>query len=265
MSALGRTSALDPSDVRQDLGTPLTSSTARISPQGGGFVCYIYLDRYPLTWVVEQSTSPTTNEPPAHRADNTRHYQRPSAQVVLAASHRAYYINRTSGLEYRRPRHSIPYLPPLPHEIHRLQQKRLPVSKVLYQDALAGEDMIISNPALQRWMAKPPFAMDLDETDPYSAEYQHWTECMEDIIDGLRMRLQLEDDRRRRLELNTNGWVVFMNALREEVVQLLKDWESLNVRLYHSYHASRQYRMHQKYLRWLARTIYHLYYLEFLE
>ncbi|KAJ7839858.1 hypothetical protein B0H14DRAFT_2587789 [Mycena olivaceomarginata] len=201
----------------------------------------------------------------AHREDNARHYQRPSAQVVLAASHRAHYIKRTSGLEYPRPGRCIPYLPPLPHEIHRLQRKCLPVSQVLYQDALAGEDMVISNPVLQRWMAKPPFAMDLDETDPYSAEYQHWTECREDIIDGLRMRLQLEDDRRRRLELNTNGWVAFMNALREEVVQLLKDWESLNVRLYHSYHASRQYRMHQKYLRWLARTIYHLYYLEFLE
>ncbi|KAJ7898011.1 hypothetical protein B0H14DRAFT_2557523 [Mycena olivaceomarginata] len=150
----------------------------------------------------------------AHRRNNTRYYQ------------------GTSGLEYERPRRSIPYLPPLPHEIHRLQQKRLPESAVLYQDALGGDDIVLSNEGLPRWMAKPPFAMDEDETDPYSADYRFWTECLEAIIHGYRMRLQLEDDRQRRLDLTAKGW---------------------------------QYRMHKLYLWWQARTIYHLYYLRFLE
>ncbi|KAJ7803070.1 hypothetical protein B0H14DRAFT_3487814 [Mycena olivaceomarginata] len=188
-----------------------------------------------------------------------------SAQVIRAASHRAHYVNRTSGLEYERPRRSIPYLPPLPHEIHRLQQKRLPESAVLYQDALGGDDIVLSNEGLPRWMAKPPFAMDEDETDPYSADYRFWTECLEAIIHGYRMRLQLEDDRQRRLDLTAKGWSVFMDALREEVFELLRNWEMVNIRMYHAYHASRQYRMHKLYLWWQARTIYHLYYLRFLE
>ncbi|KAJ7878977.1 hypothetical protein B0H14DRAFT_2566924 [Mycena olivaceomarginata] len=152
-----------------------------------------------------------------------------SAQVIRAASHRAHYVNRTSGLEYERPRRSIPYLPPLPHEIHRLQQKRLPESAVLYQDALGGDDIVLSNEGLPRWMAKPPFAMDEDETDPYSADYRFWTECLEAIIHGYRMRLQLEDDRQRRLDLTAKGWSVFMDALREEVFELLRNWEMVNI------------------------------------
>ncbi|KAJ7822519.1 hypothetical protein B0H14DRAFT_2598551 [Mycena olivaceomarginata] len=135
MSALGRMSALDPSDVRQDLGTPLTSSTRRFCdcPKGGqGFSATSTLTA--TTYMGRRAKYLTNDErASAHRADNTRHYQRPSAQVVLAASHRAYYINRTSGLEYRRPRHSIPYLPPLPHEIHRLNK-----SAFQYQSALPG-------------------------------------------------------------------------------------------------------------------------------
>jgi hypothetical protein len=136
---------------------------------------------------------------------------------------------------------------------------------VLYQDALGGDDIVLSNEGLPRWMAKPPFAMDEDETDPYSADYRFWTECLEAIIHGYRMRLQLEDDRQRRLDLTAKGWPVFMDALREEVFELLRNWEMVNIRMYHAYHASRQYRMHKLYLWWQARTIYHLYYLRFLE
>ncbi|KAJ7846733.1 hypothetical protein B0H14DRAFT_2583989 [Mycena olivaceomarginata] len=165
----------------------------------------------------------------AHREENARYYQHASAQVVHAASHRAHYVNRTCGLEYQRPMRCIPHLPPLSQEIHRLHQKRLPVSAVLYQDVLNGDDIVLSNEALPRWMAKPPFLMDKDETDPYSADYRFWTECLEAIIHGYRMCLQLEDDRQCRLDLAAKGWVVFMDVLREEVVQLLRNWETVNI------------------------------------
>ncbi|KAJ7811784.1 hypothetical protein B0H14DRAFT_2606261 [Mycena olivaceomarginata] len=36
-------------------------------------------------------------------------------------------------------------------------------------------NIVLSNEALPRWMAKPPFVMDEDETDPYSADYRFWT------------------------------------------------------------------------------------------
>ncbi|KAJ7675238.1 hypothetical protein B0H14DRAFT_2656581 [Mycena olivaceomarginata] len=210
MSAQGRTSALDPSDVHQDLGTPLTSSTQL-------FLTIRKLDKVfsgtstltTTTYMGRRAKYLTNDErASAHREENARYYQHASAQFVRAASHRAHYVNRTSGLEYQRPMRCIPHLPPLSQEIHRLHQKRLPVSAVLYQDALNSDNIVLSNEALPRWMAKPPFLMDEDEDGP--------------ILGGL----SLEDDRQRRLDLAAKGWVVFMDVLREEVVQLLRNWET---------------------------------------
>ncbi|KAJ7681717.1 hypothetical protein B0H14DRAFT_2655128 [Mycena olivaceomarginata] len=101
---------------------------------------------------------------------------------------------------------------------------------------LAGDDIVLSNEALPRWMAKPPFAMDEDETDPYSADYRFWTECLEAIIHGYRMRLQLEDDRQRRLDLTAKGWSSIYGCVAGEVFELLRNWEMVNIRMYHAYH-----------------------------
>jgi hypothetical protein len=56
-----------------------------------------------------------------------------------------------------------------------------------------------------------------------------------------------------------------MEALRIEVQGLLQGFEQLNRDMYHEYHASREHAMLQHYARWQVRTIYHLYYLRFLE
>ncbi|KAJ7871712.1 hypothetical protein B0H14DRAFT_2570715 [Mycena olivaceomarginata] len=217
----------------------------------------------------------------ARREIDRKYSQSESAKTVRAASKRALYIHNTGRHNHPRPLHCIPHLPALPYQIHNLYHAPLSESEILYQDFLAGNPDFLSHNQivnladnLQRWMEKPPFRpdtnetdsyfrMDMDKTDPHSFHY--FTECLGQIIDGTRMRQQKEDDRRRRVDLTQMGWSAFIDALRVEVMQLLADWEALDIEMYDSYHASRPYKMHQNYLHWQARTIYHLYYLQFLE
>ncbi|KAJ7667389.1 hypothetical protein B0H14DRAFT_3539123 [Mycena olivaceomarginata] len=217
----------------------------------------------------------------ARREIDRKYSQSESAKTVRAASKCALYIHNTGRHNHPRPLHCIPHLPALPYQIHNLYHAPLPESEILYQDFLAGDPDFLSHNQivnladnLQRWMEKPPFRpdtnetdsyfrMDMDKTDPHSFHY--FTECLGQIIDGTRMRQQKEDDRRRRVDLTQMGWSAFINVLRVEVMQLLADWEALDIEMYDSYHASRPYEMHQNYLHWQARTIYHLYYLQFLE
>ncbi|KAJ7829994.1 hypothetical protein B0H14DRAFT_2593629 [Mycena olivaceomarginata] len=206
----------------------------------------------------------------ARREIDRKYSQSESAKTIRAASKRALYIHNIGRHNHPRPLHCIPHLPALPYQIHNLYHAPLPKSEILYQDFLAGDPDFLSHNQivnladnLQRWMEKPPFGrtpMRLTHTFEWT-----WTRLTPTIIDGTRMRQQKEDDRRRRVDLTQMGWSAFIDALRVEVMQLLADWEALDIEMYDSYHASRPYEMHQNYLHWQARTIYHLYYLQFLE
>ncbi|KAJ7816701.1 hypothetical protein B0H14DRAFT_2602502 [Mycena olivaceomarginata] len=214
MSALGRTSALDPSDVRQDLGTPLTSSTARYfsprrrfcdCPKGGqGFSATSTLTA--TTYMGRRAKYLTNDErASAHRADNTRHYQRPSPiQINPPLVHKLFLLRLIA------PTTSIA-LVAWNTDVHDTLSRTFPLSRTR---------SIGSNKSAFQYQKVPAL-------DGMYGRYYRWPAYA----------LTARGRSSTAVGTNTNGWVVFMNALREEVVQLLKDWESLNVRLYHSYHA----------------------------
>jgi hypothetical protein len=81
------------------------------------------------------------------------------------------------------------------------------------------------------------------------------------------MREQNTADMLRRLKFKIRGWPACIEEVREEVSLLLAQWEHLmgSPEIYHEYHDPREYKMEQNYIQWLARTIYHLYYLQFLD
>jgi hypothetical protein len=60
-----------------------------------------------------------------------------------------------------------------------------------------------------------------------------------------------------------------MEKLREEVRGLLHRWETVTrlsrEQFYHPYHDSREYAMLFHYRQWLARTIFSLYHLKFMQ
>ncbi|KAJ7490763.1 hypothetical protein FB451DRAFT_1166091 [Mycena latifolia] len=102
-------------------------------------------------------------------------------------------------------------------------------------------------------------------TDPYSDRYHRFTQNLASVLHGVRLREQRERDVLRRAEFTNNGTAAGMAALCEEVVYLLSSWERVKVLdIYDQYHHSREYVMHQHYLQWQARTVYHLYHLKFL-
>jgi hypothetical protein len=78
------------------------------------------------------------------------------------------------------------------------------------------------------------------------------------------MREERERDAERRLEFESKGSEVALEALRTEVRGLLDDFERVSAVHYHRYVYAREYAMWEHYIAWLARTIHCLYYLEFL-
>ncbi|KAJ6585475.1 hypothetical protein B0H19DRAFT_1250296 [Mycena capillaripes] len=199
----------------------------------------------------------------ARRESDQKYSQSENGQIVRAAARRAQYLSKTGRNDYPSPPKCIPHLPRLPVEIHRLYHLPLPESEKLYRDACGGAAYLDLS-SIPRWMEAPPFAADDDDTDPYSTNYHKFTTSLGLVLNGVCMRQQQEHDQQRRLDFNAYGWAVSIECLRAEVVQLLKEFEELDLEMYHPYHASRQYAMLQHYVRWQAHTIYNLYYLKFL-
>ncbi|KAJ6469414.1 hypothetical protein C8R45DRAFT_1105272 [Mycena sanguinolenta] len=163
---------------------------------------------------------------------------------------------------------SISGLPTLSADIQEWYNAPLPDHEPLFQEALRSPDALDESD-LARWKKEPPFVEDEDSTDPYSNEYFAFTKSLVTVLHGVRLREQKTRDARRRVEFLEKGWKAAVAELREEVRSLLARWEIVT-RLsreqhYHPYHASREHAMLEHYLQWLARTIYSLYYLQFLE
>ncbi|KAJ6581868.1 hypothetical protein B0H19DRAFT_1252030 [Mycena capillaripes] len=206
----------------------------------------------------------TASKASAKRTNNLRYSESPNGQVVRAASRRAQWLSRTTRDELPSPPRCIPHLPRLPGRVHTLYHLPLPEAEKLYRDALGGASYLDLSD-ISRWMRAPPFVEDDDPTDPHSADYHNFTRSLGFVLDGVHMRAQQESDRLRRRDFDTRGWAVCMADLRAEVQQLLEEFEELDLEIYHPYHASREHAMLQHYTRGQARTIYHLYFLKFLD
>jgi hypothetical protein len=105
--------------------------------------------------------------------------------------------------------------------------------------------------------------------DPYSSPYLAFTQNLITVMHGVRLREQNTCDAQRRADFLEKGCDAAMEELREEVLSLLKRWENV-MRLwredfYHPYHNSREHAMLNHYRQWLARTIFTLYYLKFMD
>ncbi|KAJ7844147.1 hypothetical protein B0H14DRAFT_2585392 [Mycena olivaceomarginata] len=161
---------------------------------------------------------------------------------------------------------SLLRLPPLSEEIESLRRTVVPETSPLYQKALHG---IISPEFsdLGQWTTEPSVLhIDTGPTDPPTSPMQYYlhTRSLRFVFDGIRMREERERDAERRLEFESKGSEVALEALRTEVRGLLDDFERVSAVHYHRYVYAREYAMWEHYIAWLARTIHCLYYLEFL-
>ncbi|KAJ7769260.1 hypothetical protein B0H14DRAFT_3433954 [Mycena olivaceomarginata] len=155
-------------------------------------------------------------------------------------------------------------LPPLSERIEALQRVPLPEDHKLFREALLKpQSLDLSD--IERWKAEPPFEEDDDTCDPYSAAYCNYTHALGLVLHGTRLREQNERDAQRRAEFEGGGTEDVMNKLREEIGALLDALERVSSSAgYHPFHASREHAMQEHWLQWQARSIYHLYHLNFL-
>jgi hypothetical protein len=153
-------------------------------------------------------------------------------------------------------------------EIQDLYHTPLPHHESLFREALRSADALDEGD-LARWKAEPPFVEDEDSTDPYSARYLAFTHSLTLVMHGVRLREENTRDAQRRVELLEKGWKPVMAEMREEVRGLLQRWEIVTrlwrEQFYDPYHNSREHTMLAHYRQWLARTIFSMYHLKFLQ
>jgi hypothetical protein len=152
----------------------------------------------------------------------------------------------------------------------RLRQFSLPDTRPAYQEALCGRiDAAISD-ELNKWRLEPPFPHDFNEPpdapNPWSNAYHLHTRHLLFVLHGDRMR----ELRQRDVELRTAFEMdqeAAMEKLRAEVLELMEAFERVVAlgELYHPYDWAREWSMWELYMQWQAHTIYHLYYLKFLD
>ncbi|KAJ7854043.1 hypothetical protein B0H14DRAFT_3449831 [Mycena olivaceomarginata] len=158
---------------------------------------------------------------------------------------------------------SVLNLPPLSSFLKARVREPLPTKSPLYLEALGGFIRPDLAGELERWRKEPPFALDTSSAVSSTA-YWFRTQDLEAVLHGVRMREQEEKILECQTQLESSGYEAGMEALRAEVVQLLADFERVSKLEYHPYVYSREYAMWKHYITWQARTIHHLYYLEFV-
>ncbi|KAJ7706757.1 hypothetical protein B0H17DRAFT_1125595 [Mycena rosella] len=208
----------------------------------------------------------------ANRERVQKYSSTPSGKAARALARRTRYISHTTRKESKHPRDiplpfptSILGLPPLGIEIEQMYTIPLPEAHHFFRDALTKPGSLEESD-LHRWKAEPPFFEDEDMTDPYSTNYLRFTDSLASVLHGVRLREQNKRDIERRVEFYRDGRPAALVRLRTEVADLLSGWERVKaLDIYHEYHNSREHTMHQHYLQWQARTIYHLYHLKFLD
>ncbi|KAJ7801138.1 hypothetical protein B0H14DRAFT_2615648 [Mycena olivaceomarginata] len=200
----------------------------------------------------------------ASRNSSLKYIRSPHGQNTRAASRRP--ERRRKGA--RAPPSTLPDVPTPTQRMVELYRQALPSDEPLFKEALRSPDAVDESD-LARWKEEPPFVEDEDATDPYSAAYLSFTKSLAAVLHGVRLREQNAEDIQLREAVYTKGRGVVMHQLQQTVTTLWSRWARVETLLgegkYHPYHQSREYTMLEHYVQWLARTIFHLTYLKFLE
>ncbi|KAJ7739075.1 hypothetical protein DFH07DRAFT_778868 [Mycena maculata] len=200
----------------------------------------------------------------ASRERSLKYIRSPQGQIARAASRRPKHHRKGKPA----PLGTLPNLRPPTQQMIDLYSQALPLGAPLFKAALRSPDALDES-ELARWKKEPPFVEDEDPTDPSSPAYMSFTKSLVDVLHGVRLREQNARDAELREAVETKGREFVMQELQREVAVMWSCWERMEVfmgeRRYHPYHQSREFTMLEHYVQWLARTIFHLTHLKFLE
>ncbi|KAJ6493097.1 hypothetical protein C8R45DRAFT_927886 [Mycena sanguinolenta] len=162
-----------------------------------------------------------------------------------------------------RPTHLLNVPQPTPAMV-ALNACLLPDEEHLFCEALRSAEALDTS-GLHIWRSEPPFVSDNDPADPSSWPYRTFTYNLRRVLHGVRLREQRERDIELRADFENDRAKAIQN-LEAESMKLLKIWERVStLKPYDPERESRKRAMLGHYKQWLARSIYHLYYLKFLE
>ncbi|KAK6974535.1 hypothetical protein R3P38DRAFT_2584146, partial [Favolaschia claudopus] len=162
----------------------------------------------------------------------------------------------------------LPGTNPPTERMLQLHNQPLPLESSLFTQALRSPEALDESD-LGRWKAEPPFEEDADTTDPRSLGYFRFTKSLSEVLHGVRLREQRLRDTSLKDEVARKGLEAVFCSIQAEVRELLLCWDRveklIGAELYHPFHQSREFAMLEHYFQWLARSICHLYFLEFLQ
>ncbi|KAK7064631.1 hypothetical protein R3P38DRAFT_3165655 [Favolaschia claudopus] len=204
----------------------------------------------------------------AQRQSNLKYSQSAHGKIVLSAYRASTHLRKHRKIPPIKPLpDTLPLVPlPTPRQLE-LYQSPLPTHSHLFNEALRSPNTLDES-ELARWKMEPPFEEDSDAADLYSAPYSRFTDSLTEVLHGVRLREQKQQEAELREMLLSQGQEEMLQRLRHDVLKMSQVWRRVerleNQGLYHPYHQPRQYTMLQHYLHWLARSICNLYYLKFL-
>ena len=183
------------------------------------------------------------------------------------------YSGRAVRAAARRLRHTrqqrnqrITRVPPLPARVTDLAFFPLPLKEPAFLEAIEDD---FDDSCVAAWKKPPPFNLASTASTcalEGDANYNEDTYRLECALHGVQLRQEHEQNLTRRRLWKESSHKKVMDALREEFVELRPQWEvMLGMRgLYDMQREPRAHAMYELHLRWLARRLWGLLYLEFL-
>jgi hypothetical protein len=150
---------------------------------------------------------------------------------------------------------------PLPTDLVIQAQLPLPESAPLFQEALRGSDGLDESD-LYIWKDGPPYATNGKSTSTASEVY--YTERLVEVMHGVRLREQHEEDAARRDHFMQADRTLALGCITGQVTRIVEDWTRMR-EFVEDYNAGfREMTMAELYLQWQARSAHHLNHLLFL-
>ncbi|KAJ7344060.1 hypothetical protein DFH08DRAFT_962202 [Mycena albidolilacea] len=206
----------------------------------------------------------TTEQASAKRERDKKYHSTPHAKAVRAAAPRPPQHRQQSV------KVAILGLQPPSKLVLRLCQFLLLDTRPAYQEAHCRQINAAILNELNKWRLEPPFPHNFNEPpnapNPWSNAYHLHTQHLLFVLHGDRMQELHQWDIELRMAFETDQEAA-MEKLPAEVLELMEAFERVVTlgELYHPYDWAWEWSMWELYMQWQVHTIYHLYYLKFLD
>ncbi|KAK7053897.1 hypothetical protein R3P38DRAFT_2761638 [Favolaschia claudopus] len=163
----------------------------------------------------------------AQRQSNLKYSQSAHGKIVLSTYRASTHLRKQRKIAPTKPLpDTLPLVPlPTPRQLE-LYHSPLPTHSQFFIDALRSSDTLDESD-LARWKTEPPFEEDCDSADPHSAPYLRFTNSLTEVLHGVRLREQKQQEAEMREELIHSGQEGMLHRLRYDVLKKSQIWRQV--------------------------------------